>query len=128
MAIVTVGFDGKTPGLLSSTSGIDLSLSTKQNLYTVPTGFSCIITQVVVHSPSAAISAATTPFGWNADANDVISATALTGLTGTTMAIILRPTAAGFVRGAAADVFGLKTTVQEGEADTVIIDVYGYLY
>ena len=113
-------------GLLASATGIDLSLTTKQTLYTVPAGKVCYPTRFVVRDASAAITLATVTIGFDAGATDVVGATALTGLSDGTKYQILSPVT-NPVEGAAAAVLGLDTTVQEGAADTVTIDVYGFL-
>lgn len=113
-------------GRLATATGIDLSSTNKQTLYTVPTGKTCYPTRFVVRDASAAITLATVTIGFDAGATDVVGATALTGLSDGTKYQILSPVT-NPVEGAAAAVLGLDTTVQEGAADTVTIDVYGFL-
>ena len=114
-------------GLLATVTDIDTSSTAKQTLYTVPASKVAYITKVVVRDPSAAITLCTATFGFNASADDVIAATTLTGLSGATTYQVITPITTGAAEGAAAAVFGMDTTVQEAAADTVTIDVFGYL-
>lgn len=99
------------------------------SLFTVPTGKTCIITRVVVRSPSVSLTLASYSFGFTAAAYaDVIANATHTGLDGATKAIIISPIAAGFVMGAAAAVFTCKVNTAQGAAATALVDVYGYLF
>ena len=113
-------------GRLSSTAGIDLSSTAKQTLYTIPAGKIGYITKVMVRDPSAAITLATVTLGCNAASDDVIAAVALTSLSGATKYQKLEPMN-GAEECAAGAIFGLDTTVQEAAADTVVVDVFGYI-
>ena len=113
-------------GRLSTTTGIDLSSTLKQTLYTVPAGKVCYPTRFVFRDASAAITLATITIGFDAGATDVVGATALTGLSSATKYQVVSPMT-NPEEGAAAAVLGLDTTVQEGAADTVTVDVYGFL-
>lgn len=118
----------KTLFKLATVTGIDVDDdSAKQTLYTVPTGKSCIISHVVIRAASTDIDTAEYGLGFNANADDVIAAAAHTELTGATLYTIL-DAKAGAVRGAAADVFGVKVTVEQGAAATITVDVFGYLF
>lgn len=117
-------------GLLSSTAGIDLSNTNKQNLYTVPASRSCIVTDVIFRNPSADISLATVSMGFDAAATNVYPGP-LTLVPLTTAAAFLSAPVTTTVEhtiGAAAEVFGLDTVTQEAAADTVTVDVFGYLF
>lgn len=108
--------------LLSKTT-VDLSLSTKQTLFTAPANYdNVVITRIVLASASASLTTAILGFGWDASAINVSAAAALSGLTGSTLyssAAIL----AASTLGAASGVFGAKTTVTQ--AATVVVYVYG---
>jgi len=113
--------------LLSSTASVSLNTANKTTLYTVPAGKTCIITHVIVRNASTSITTAEYGFGFNANADDVITSATHTELTGATLFVSLIPKA-GAIRGAAADVFGVKCTVNQGAAATVTISVFGYLF
>ncbi len=103
---------------------VDLSLSTKQNLFTVPAGKSCIVTYVNSRGPSATITTAAGGVGYNAGGTDVAvlsmpTTTATYQITGFTALV-------GTI-GAAASVLGFKTTATQA-ATTMTIDVFGYLF
>ncbi len=103
---------------------IDLSLSTKQNLFTVPAGRSCIVTYVNSRGPSATITTAAGGIGYNAGGTDVAvlsmpTTTATYQITGFTALV-------GTI-GAAAAVLGFKTTATQA-ATTMTLDVFGYLF
>ena len=117
----------KTMFRLASVAGVDVNVATKSTLYTVPAGKSCIITHIIVRNPSINLTTANYGFGFNANADDVITSATHTELDGSTKYAVLSAKA-GAVRGAAADVFGVKCTVNQGAAATVTIEVFGYLF
>ena len=106
---------------------VDLNITTKQTLYTVPTGRSCIITKVVQRDASAAVTTATGSYGFNAGASDVIALfNVFTNMTATTVydpKTVVGPA----TKGASANTFGFKATTAEGAARTMVVDVFGYL-
>jgi len=113
--------------LLSSTAAVDLNVTTKTALYTVPTGKSCIVTHEVIRLASASATTASFGSGFNANADDVIAAETYTELTGATL-VTIRHAKDGAIRGAAGDVLGCKCATPEGSALTITVDVFGYLY
>jgi hypothetical protein len=113
-------------GRFSATTGVDLNVTTKTTLFTVPTGKTAYITKIVVRDASASLTTASFGFGYNANADDVVASATHTTLTGGTLYEIIRP-AAGALEGAAAAVFGVKCTIAQGSAATVVIDVFGYV-
>lgn len=113
---------------LATVTGIDLNDdSVKQTLYTVPAGYSCVVTHVIVRSASTDLDTAEYGFGFNANADDVVAAAAHVELDGATKYIILGADD-GAVRGVAAGVFGVKVTVEQGGVATATVDVFGYLF
>lgn len=110
------------------TTPIDLNVLAETVLFTVPAGKECHVTKIVMHSASAAIGAAKIQCGFNTGpANDVIANTGIITLSITDYYIIFHAKDDAKI-GAAADDFSLQVETQEGAADTVLIDVFGYLY
>lgn len=106
---------------------VDLNSTTKQTLFTVPTGKDCIITKVVERNASAAVTTAVGSFGFNAGASDVIASfNVYDDLTGTGVYTIKEPGRAS-TKGASTNTFGYKGSVAEGAARTMVVDVFGYL-
>lgn len=110
--------------LLSSTV-VDLSLSSKQPLYTVPSAQSLIVTKVIARSPSVTITTATGGIGFNAGATDVVTSPAFP-VASTTYAVTLAVTGTAPTIGTATSILGFKTTATQ--AATMTIDVFGYHY
>lgn len=106
---------------------LDAANGTEIVLFTVPAGKSCIITKVVTHTHSAALTTAKSEYGFNTGtANNVITA-ALKALTGATnYQIVVADDDA--VRGAAGDDFSHCVDTKETSALTCKVDVFGYLY
>lgn len=112
---------------LAKSVSVDLNSTTKQTLYTVPTGRSCIITKVVQRDASAAVTTAVGAYGFNANADDVVASfNVFTNMTGTGVYDIKNP-AAPAVKGSSTNTFGYKGSVAEGAARTMTVDVFGYL-
>lgn len=110
---------------VASIAAVDLNVTTKTALFTVPTGKTFVPTKIVTRNASASLTTAIFGFGFNSTANDVIIAATHTALTGNTLYSIDRPISGAKI-GAAADVFGVKCSLGNGTATTVTIDVYGY--
>jgi hypothetical protein len=115
-----------TPTILGSAI-VDLNDTSKQTIYTVTAGMACIVTAIVVRNASTDLTTAVFGFGWNANADDVVTPAAHTELTGSTLYSVIQAMS-GAMRGAAAGVFGIKCTVVQGVAATAEVDVIGYLY
>ena len=123
--------------LLSSTS-INMKTTSKQTLYTVPTGKVLIVDHIHVRKPSATlVGAVDTDFGGDATPSDWILEVTLAGLTAVThQAIIAQPAQAAGppivpvqkIIYAAAIAFGLIVNTVSTGAATVQMDLYGYLY
>jgi hypothetical protein len=110
---------------------LDLSLSTKQTLYTVPTGKVCIPLFVILRAVSAALDAGcAVGVGFDASAANFVSAVTIgANLSGSTKALRLEPSgAASYVVGAADDVLGLKASTPNATAKTVTAETFGYVY
>jgi hypothetical protein len=113
---------------LASVASIDLNNAAKQTLYTVPVASTAVVTKVIVRNASADISSAVAGFGGDTPADDFLALQDLTGLTAATDAIWLVPASGTvFQVYAAGAVFGIDVTTQEATADTVTVDVFGYL-
>lgn len=107
---------------------VDLNSTTKQTLYTVPTGRDCIITKIVIRNASAAVTTANGGFGWDAGGSSVIAHFDIFNhLIGTGVYAIKEPDATSPVKGASTSVLGFKATTPEGSARTMVVDVFGYL-
>lgn len=124
----------KSMALLSRSTGISLNTSTKQTLFTVPSGKTAVITHVVVRNASGAATAADAGFGGDAGATDFRAAVQFDNLAAAGDGVIVTPDdggAASPVPGkikqyAAGVAFGID--VGTLAAITVDIDVFGYLF
>lgn len=112
-------------GKLATIPLIDVNTAVKTTIYTVPTGKTLVVTKVVVRSASSSLTTAQFGFGFNAGADDVIASALHAELTGSTLYTKLEPKV-GAIVGNAADVFGIKCTVNQGEAATVTVDLFGF--
>ena len=113
--------------LLASIDDVDLDALAETNLFTVPAGRGCIITEVVMRNADGAVGTAEESFGWNTGDADNVIANAQRALSGATNYIIV-VAANDAVRGAAAGTFKIDVQVVEGGARTCTVDVFGYLY
>lgn len=116
-----------TDSLLANSDEIALNGLAEFTLFTVPAGKSCIITKVIMHTPSAAIGEVDISFGFNAGTSNDVIADAPRILTGVTnyQVISVKDDA---VRGAAGDIFGMKINGVETAADKAKFAVFGFLY
>ena len=116
---------------------INAQTTTKQTIFTVPTGKVMIPIFLAIRQPSASLAGLTdADFGAGANADDWLQQISLDSYTATTdFGILAQPAqAAGppivptkktvYV---AADVFGIKINTGSTGAATVSIDLYGYL-
>jgi hypothetical protein len=109
---------------LASVSDIDIStpLGTV-SLFTVPEGYSCIITQILLREPSTSISSNSLRFGFNdPDYDDVSGGTTYTIATGGAANADLRATIPVGLSGQA-----LKLYIENDETATLKADIFGYL-
>jgi len=122
--------------LLGSTAAVDLNAAggTETSLYTVPTGKTCIVTQIVIRNMSADAANAVVTFGKTGGACDEWRGNqTLSGLDGVTKYTVLyldqgtNDTPEAAVQFDAADVVGVEITTQAGGACTCTMDVFGYL-
>jgi hypothetical protein len=126
----------KTIELLASVTMSMATNASKQTLYTVPVGKSCVISRVVVRSPSASCAAATSvAFGFTVTSGTVgdflASQTFVNLSTATTGALILTfpshaTTQTQSAIGIAGTTFGIW--IATGAAVTATIDVFGTLF
>jgi hypothetical protein len=117
----------KSEYLLLETPLVDLNTATNIGLYTVPTGFKCVITKVILKDPSISLTTWSGSFGFvTAAFTDVIANAAHTTLTGATIYEIV-PAKVGSRIGSAAEVFTLKNNTLQGAAATCTIQVFGHM-
>lgn len=128
MGSSTYGTRGvNAPGILASVAAVDVNATTLVPLYVVPTGKSCVITNVYIRNASVNLTLAVTGFGFDVNATNVASPAALNMLTTAgVMTSVLTPTQPRTV-GSSTQTFGTKPTIPQGTAATVTIDVEGYL-
>lgn len=114
--------------LLSTNALVNLNQAGETQLFTVPAGYSCVITRVVLRNASTSLTTASLAFGFNAGTDtDVIATATHTELTGATLYTILIPKTGAKI-GVVAGVFSVITTILQGGAATCTIDVFGYLF
>lgn len=114
--------------LLASVSGVDLNTATPTALYTVPTGFYCVIDHMRVRAASTSLTTASASSGFNSAAyNDVIADGAMTELTASDLHK-KRDAKAGAKIGAAGNVLYWQNNTLQGAAATATVDVFGYLF
>ena len=121
----------KTIALLSSTTVAMGTNNTKADLYTVPVGFTCIVTHVIIHSLSGAVAlgsdfdfgAGSPAAGWK----DTVNLSTVDA-TDDFYIITAHDTRVEAVF-AAGDVFGIQTDVSsDGNAVNATVDVFGYIF
>ena len=121
--------DSKEKNLLSTTTGIDGKVIATTNLYTVPTGYTAIITKAVIRVTTMTTFATvgTMGIGVAAGEADIFASTALTGLDTTgevwvfnASGLIVNVAAAGIVKLGVDTGFGASVC-------TLSIDLFGYL-
>ena len=132
--LATTAFIATSAECILSSTQVNTNVGTKQALYTVPNGKSCVITKLIVRSASASLGAVGdgVSFGFNGDATDflTVSSTVLAALTDATIiAGASRFDVAGrnWFLGAATNVFGC-IFIDPSITATVQIDVFGYLF
>lgn len=116
----------KSESLLASTATVDINNAAKQTIYTVPTGKSCVITNIVVRNLSGAAASNSISFGFNTNANDVIANATYASFTGSTVYTKIS-CMAGATRGTSGQIFGVITNTLNTAA-TATVDVFGYLF
>jgi len=120
-----VGPDPRSGPTILGAINADLSLATKQAIFTVPAGRVAIITAVAYGRSNASLATAEVSLGFNAAAADVVANAAHTGITGATTTKLLTLIAAAYAVGQAAAVFGIIANVQQ--AATVQVTAIGFL-
>lgn len=118
-------------GAITKLASVSAGMQTadgKTNLYTVPTGKSCIVTHVIIRNPTASLAGGTDfDLGDGANADTWKTTIDLSGLTATTDCIIINNTSK-FTVFDAGDVFGIKpATGATADADATV-EVFGYLF
>jgi hypothetical protein len=113
---------------------IDFTSVAAQTLYTVPTGKSFIPCLVVIRNASGNFNDVVCTFGVSTAKTDFRPATTLSGISGTTKAVVLYPNynatpaaGSGLITVMAAGAL-FQIDITTGEAMTGIVDVFGYLY
>jgi phosphoribosylpyrophosphate synthetase len=116
----------KAQALLISAAAIDINNGTKQSIYVVPTGKSCVITDIVVRNLSGAAASNAISFGFNAGASDVIANATYASFTGSTVYTKIN-SMAGATTGTSSQIFGVIANTPDTAA-TATIDVFGYIF
>lgn len=109
-----------------ASASVNLNVTTKTTLYTVPAGFKLVVSKLVLRGASTSLTTASFGFGFDANATDVDGSTTHTELTASTLystIVVL----SGAKIGVAADVFGVKCSIAQGAPATLTVDVYGTL-
>lgn len=120
----------KTQALLSSTVVNVATTATKLTLYTVPAGKSCVVTRIVVRSPSASCANLTSVgFGFDTTCTNWKTSLSLANLTTVTTGFLTvdLTTVTQAIIGTAASVFGFYITTSTATG-TATVDVFGYLF
>lgn len=122
----------KIPILLSTVSGIDLKTTGATNLYTVPTGKSVVITEIILRitAVNTFISGATISVGKSAAYNEWMAATAMGSLASIGQFRKLSHSAAGLIYQtfAAGEMAAINVTVAATATTlTATAEVYGFL-
>jgi len=121
--------NSKETGLLSTTTGIDGKVVATTNLYTVPAGYTAIITKAVIRVTTMDTFATTGTMGIGVAAGeaDIFASTALTGLD-TTGEVWVFNASGLIVSVAAASVIKLGIDTGYGSTTTTLaVDLFGYL-
>lgn len=115
----------RVPFMLVESLAVNLNTTSKQGLFTVPTGRTLQIDYWVVRDASGSVTTAVFSGGFNAAADDVLTGRAYTELTSSAYS---SPEYAkrGAILGTAGQTFGLKCSVQQGSALTVTVEIYGH--
>jgi len=111
---------------LATVADVDVNVTTKTTIFTVPTGKKAIITHLIFRDASISLTTASWGIGFDAGAIDVVADETYTELTGNTL-LTIRQAKDGAKLGAAADILGLKCSIAQGAAATIDVDVFGYL-
>lgn len=118
---------------LLSTTTVHTNVGTKQALYTVPAGKSCVVAGYVMRSASSSLiaydSGETLTLGFDAGASDLgntVMGTIINSFTSPSKMFFSPSNQAVGEMGAAADVLGAAFSDTSIDA-TVVIDVFGYL-
>ena len=113
---------------LATISGVNMNTAAAQTLFVIPTGFSCIISHVVVRNASISLTTASYSFGFTGAAyNDVIANATHMELTGATLYTILAAKIGSKV-GVANALFSVIMNTLQGVAATSTMEIYGYLF
>lgn len=118
---------GSVKEVLLASAQIDLNITTKQNLYTVPAGKSLVVTKVVQRASSGALASVDGGLGGDASCSDWIVTDGIKSITATTAKCISLNNSATKPVYAATTAFGWAATTPEGAAATARLDVFGYL-
>ena len=113
---------------LATVSGIDMNAVAATALYTVPLGKHCIVTHVVLYNATADLDTANFGFGYAAGEADVIAPAVHAALTGADLYEVVQAMAGAAIGQDDGDVFSIGVDIADGEAATLDVDVFGYLY
>lgn len=112
------------PSILGSYTLVDIHDLADHDLFTVPTGYRCLLDRLEIYDASGDCSGFSVGVGWNGN-HDVIPQNYWEELADNTDYMILQ-VAAGKV-GQAGDILQLSNTVFGGSTTTVTVDVFGRL-
>lgn len=116
--------------LLSSTV-VDMKTAGQNDLYTIPAGKECVITHVIVHSPTATLvrgaGDSDYDFGVGDNCDTWLQTVDLNDMTATTHFKIIDSPDTVYVLPAAGEVFGVKVIAGCDGVANATIDVFGYL-
>ena len=113
---------------LATVVDINMNAVAATPLFTVPENKTLIVTHVVIRNASVELDTADFGFGFAAGETDVIQHGTLgTGLTAATLYRVL-VAKDGAIKGVAAEIFKIGVDIVEGEAATMDVDVFGYLF
>lgn len=115
------------PVHLAKSFVMDGASAVKQPIFTVPTGFSCIPTLIVLRGATVSLATLSISFGFNAGANNIVANATHTGLTGPTLAKNLSPITAAYTIGTTGQAFGVIANTPQ-DPSNVTIDVVGYYF
>lgn len=117
--------------LLSSTTGVDMTSTSKQTLYTVPSGNTAYVTQIVIVDPTASLAGGTSfSFGSNSAGDNWMSGVDLSSVTtaNTGFTTVQPSNGAESIEAAAGSDFGINAaTAASASSCTATVMVFGIL-
>lgn len=122
----------KATTLLASAVVTLTNAAAKTTVYTVPTGKTCVITHIVIRSPSATLAGGTAfNFGSGTNATSWRQGVDLSSMTATTDYMVIpaiATTPVKYTLEAAASTIGVKPATGSTGAATATMDLFGYIF